>query len=85
MKKFITVSITFYQKVFSLDQGFIPALFGRNRPVCIYYPTCSEYMKQAIQIHGAVKGVRMGIARIGRCNPWHEPGVDLVPLGKIEK
>ncbi len=79
MKTILIPLITFYQKVFSPDQGFLPALFGRNKPVCIYYPTCSEYMKQAIITHGTLKGLRLGIARIGRCNPFHEPGVDPVP------
>ncbi len=79
MKKLLTALITLYQKVFSLDQGFIPTILGRNRPICIYYPTCSEYMKEAVNRHGVIKGVRLGVARIGRCNPFHEPGVDPVP------
>lgn len=58
-----------YQKVLS-------PLFGRN---CRYYPTCSSYTSEAIEIHGVVAGGWMGIKRIGRCHPWHEGGVDLVP------
>ena len=79
MKKPLIFIITIYQKVLSPDQGFIPLVLGRRKPVCIYYPTCSEYAKQAIDIYGAWKGTGMAIARIGRCNPFHEPGVDLVP------
>lgn len=79
MKRPFIYIIIFYQKVISLDQGFLPRLFGRNRKVCIYYPTCSEYMKQAIEKHGVLKGLRLGSVRIARCNPFHESSVDLVP------
>ena len=39
-------------------------------PSCRYYPTCSSYMIQAIQVHGAGKGSLMGISRILRCHPF---------------
>ena len=79
MKKILIFLIGLYQKLLSPDRGLIPAIFGRTKPVCIYYPSCSEYAKEAIKLHGVWKGVRLGIARIGRCNPFHEPGVDPVP------
>ena len=43
---------------------------------CKYYPTCSEYTKQAIQKYGAGRGVLKGIARILRCNPFSKGGYD---------
>ena len=43
---------------------------------CKYYPTCSEYTKQAIQKYGAIRGVIKGIARILRCNPFSKGGYD---------
>ena len=79
MKKIIIFLITGYQKVLSPDTGFLPSLFGRNKPTCIYYPTCSEYAKEAINEYGVLKGGRMALARIGRCTPFHSPGVDPVP------
>ncbi|MGA8027807.1 MAG: membrane protein insertion efficiency factor YidD [Bryobacteraceae bacterium] len=45
---------------------------------CRFYPTCSEYMAEAIQKYGAVKGSWMGLRRLGRCHPFHEGGFDPV-------
>lgn len=46
---------------------------------CRFYPTCSDYMREAIEIHGPVRGVWMGLKRLGRCHPFHAGGVDPVP------
>ena len=45
---------------------------------CRYYPTCSEYMLAAIAKHGTIRGVWMGLKRLGRCHPFHEGGYDPV-------
>ncbi len=45
---------------------------------CRYYPTCSEYMMEAIGKHGCVKGVWLGVLRLGRCHPFREGGHDPV-------
>jgi putative membrane protein insertion efficiency factor len=49
---------------------------------CRFHPTCSVYMLQAIERHGVLKGVWLGIKRLGKCHPFHEGGVDLVPNPK---
>jgi hypothetical protein len=46
---------------------------------CRFYPTCSEYMRQAIQLYGPAQGVWLGLKRLGRCHPFHEGGFDPVP------
>lgn len=48
-------------------------------PVCRFYPTCSEYMKQAVNKYGLIKGGYLGIKRILKCHPFHEGGYDPVP------
>ncbi|MBK9505346.1 MAG: membrane protein insertion efficiency factor YidD [Bacteroidetes bacterium] len=46
---------------------------------CRYTPTCSNYMVAAIQKHGPIKGLWLGIKRISRCHPWGGHGHDPVP------
>ncbi|SNT35573.1 hypothetical protein SAMN05421640_3500 [Ekhidna lutea] len=45
---------------------------------CRFTPTCSQYTKEAIQKHG-LKGLWMGLKRIGKCHPWGGSGYDPVP------
>ena len=47
---------------------------------CRYHPTCSCYAHEAIEKHGALKGLYLTIARILRCHPWNKrPYLDPVP------
>jgi uncharacterized protein len=48
-------------------------LLGRH---CRFQPTCSSYFRQAVEKHGAIRGSLRGLARIGRCHPWHPGGYD---------
>ena len=45
---------------------------------CRVHPTGSEYMKDAIEKHGVLKGVGMGLRRLSRCHPFHQGGFDPV-------
>ena len=47
-------------------------------PSCRFTPTCSEYMRLAIERHGFLRGFWMGLRRIGRCNPFFPGGYDPV-------
>lgn len=49
------------------------------KPSCIYYPSCSEYARQALVKHGVFWGGILSLARIARCHPFHQGGVDEVP------
>jgi uncharacterized protein len=51
---------------------------GRPSP-CRFFPTCSEYALEAIELHGAVRGTWLAARRVGRCHPWGRQGIDLVP------
>ncbi|MDM5276729.1 membrane protein insertion efficiency factor YidD [Paenibacillus silvae] len=53
-------------------------------PTCRFYPTCSAYAMEAIEVHGAFKGSLLAAKRIAKCHPFHPGGVDLVPP-KAEK
>ncbi len=69
MKSIAILLIRFYQR-------FISPLLPAS---CIYQPTCSNYMLQAIERYGVFKGVWLGVKRIGRCHPFHQGGYDPVP------
>jgi uncharacterized protein len=68
-----------------MQQAVIAALLWYKRwispllpPACRFHPTCSEYMIEAVQKYGAVRGVSMGLRRIAKCHPFHEGGFDPV-------
>ncbi|HLS17323.1 MAG TPA: membrane protein insertion efficiency factor YidD [Paenalcaligenes sp.] len=69
LSKILIRCIRFYQYVIS------PWL----KPSCRFQPTCSSYSIEAIQAHGALKGLALGGRRILRCHPWGGSGYDPVP------
>jgi uncharacterized protein len=64
----------------------LPVLFYKYsispllRPSCRHVPTCSEYMLDALKIHGPFTGLVLGTGRILRCRPGGTHGYDPVPL-----
>ena len=51
---------------------------GRPSP-CRYVPSCSEYAREAVAVHGAGRGGWYAVRRLGRCHPWGRHGYDPVP------
>lgn len=77
MTKFLLITITIYQKFFSPDSGFLTRTgILKERRVCAFYPTCSEYAKLALKKYGLTKGVFKSIGRIFRCHPWQTNHID---------
>ncbi|MDO4763406.1 MAG: membrane protein insertion efficiency factor YidD [Flavobacteriaceae bacterium] len=68
----LVLMIRFYQLAIS------PWL-GKN---CRYEPTCSQYMLEALKIHGLFRGLYLGVKRILSCHPWGGNGYDPVPPKK---
>jgi putative membrane protein insertion efficiency factor len=48
-------------------------------PSCRYEPSCSTYMLDALRVHGAGRGLWLGLRRLARCAPWGGHGFDPVP------
>ncbi len=68
-KSIMLLVIRVYQKLIS---PFLPQ-------ACRFYPSCSEYSRESITRHGAIKGAVLTIIRVGKCNPFHPGGYDPVP------
>lgn len=69
MKRLLVLLIRCYRYAIS-------PLLGRR---CRFFPSCSEYTAEAVQKHGAWKGLGLGARRVSRCHPWHPGGYDPVP------
>ena len=69
MRQFALGAIRLYQVAMS------PYLPG----VCRHTPTCSQYAYEAVNRHSVVKGLWLGMQRIGRCRPLGTSGYDPVP------
>lgn len=63
-------AVRFYQAALS------PLLGGGK---CRFYPSCSEYAAEALNMYGPLVGAHLAVVRLLKCGPWHEGGFDPVP------
>ncbi len=75
MKNLVILLIKIYQKTLSTETGLLGKIYSRP-PTCRFYPTCSEYTVQAVRKYGTIKGLWLGVKRVGRCHPGHPGGID---------
>jgi hypothetical protein len=61
-------------------RGYQRVLSSWMPPICRFYPSCSRYTFQAIELWGPLQGSWLGVKRICRCHPFHPGGLDPVPL-----
>ena len=66
MKNFFIGIISFYQNNIRIFK----------KPSCVFFPSCSEYTKEAVKKYGVFKGIRLGTFRILRCHPWQKNHLD---------
>lgn len=57
-------------------RAVISPVYGQ---VCRYYPSCSAYALESVEVHGALRGAWLALRRLSRCHPWTSGGVDEVP------
>ena len=69
MRRFVILILVGYKRYVS---PLLPA-------ACRFHPTCSEYMREAVETWGVGRGVWLGARRLARCQPFCAGGFDPVP------
>jgi hypothetical protein len=77
MKRIILGFIRLYQHTSFFHAAVFRVLFMSDAG-CRFQPTCSNYMYQAVEKYGSMKGILLGLKRILRCHPWNKGGYDPV-------
>ena len=57
-------------------QYLVSPMLGNN---CRFYPSCSDYAREALERHGSLHGSWLAVRRLCRCQPFHPGGYDPVP------
>lgn len=76
LTRMLCLAVRFYRWAVS---PVLVALFGSTGLGCRFTPTCSAYALEALQQHGALRGVLLTGKRLLRCHPWGGCGHDPVP------
>ena len=71
-----TLAVRLLVGLIAFYRFFLSPLIGQQ---CRFTPTCSLYAREALLRHGALRGSRLALTRIGRCHPWADGGLDPVP------
>lgn len=79
MQNFFIKLIKYYKNIVSSDSGFFYSMGLKKTNRCVFYPTCSDYMIEAIKKYGVFKGFLLGIKRIFRCHPYQKIHIDPLP------
>ncbi|MCP4295897.1 MAG: membrane protein insertion efficiency factor YidD, partial [Proteobacteria bacterium] len=69
------LSLPFLVMLWIYQKGISPLMPSH----CMYWPSCSDYSRQAFQKHGLLWGIYLTINRLVRCQPFCQGGVDQVP------
>lgn len=76
-KKLVVWLIVLYQRTLSPDHGLLKFFYPAG--VCRFTPSCSEYTKAAVMKYGVLRGISLGVKRVGRCRPGNPGGYDPIP------
>ena len=75
-----TAGVNLAQRALLAFIGFYQRFISAATPSsCRFHPTCSHYAAEAIETHGALRGIFLALRRIMRCHPFHPGGLDPVP------
>ena len=66
-------------------RGYQLMISAWTPPTCRFTPSCSSYAMEAIEGHGALRGMWLALRRIWRCRPWGGHGYDPVPASLSEQ
>ncbi len=72
LQRRVTAAIVFYQR----------AREGKPSP-CRFFPSCSAYALEAVEVHGSWRGGWLSVRRLLRCRPLGPSGFDPVPEPRV--
>jgi uncharacterized protein len=75
----VTASWSPTRPLLALLRGYQRWISPALPPTCRFFPSCSAYAIEALQVHGLLRGIALTAWRLLRCAPWHPGGVDPVP------